>query len=397
MLVYFALILTTLLAFCGLALDAGLMELKQIQLQSAADAAAIGSVEELERGSSASAWATAGRADASLNGFTDGQNSTTVSLTNPPVTGSYANNSQAIQATVTQTYTPFFFPESVQLSAQATALGGNEPCSYFLSRVSSTASLSLSGSTLNANCTLYMGSSLSVSSSTAKSSGQFRIAGPASASIIPSSGVSPLPIFNSSTVRDPLAKLASPVFSGCTHTGGTKYVGNTTIYPGTYCGGLSLGVGGTNGNFTMSPGLYIVTGGMTVSGSVVSGSGVTIFLTQGGGSSYGPLSVNQSELYISAPKATGGGAVPSVLIFADRNWTTGAAAVAFSGSEFQGDGVIYLPETAMLVQGSELYASNYLGIVADSASMSGSEISFKSNYSAASAGDPYDGNVSLVQ
>jgi hypothetical protein len=71
--------------------------------------------------------------------------------------------------------------------------------------------------------------------------------------------------------------------------------------------------------------------------------------------------------------------------------------VAFSGSEFQGDGVIYLPETAMLVQGSELYASNYLGIVADSASMSGSEISFKSNYSAASAGDPYDGNVSLVQ
>lgn len=71
--------------------------------------------------------------------------------------------------------------------------------------------------------------------------------------------------------------------------------------------------------------------------------------------------------------------------------------MVLSGSEFQGDGVLYLPETALTLQNSEFYASNYLGVVADSASISGSEISFKSNYSAASAGDPYDGNVSLVQ
>jgi hypothetical protein len=397
MLVNFAVILTTLLAFCGLALDAGLMELKQIQLQNAADAAAMGAAAEFERGSSQSIWITAGRADASLNGFTDGQNGATVTLANPPAAGTYANSNQAIQSSVTQVYSPIFFPQSVQLSAQATALGGSEPCSYFLSRVSKAPSLSLSGSTLNANCSLYMAASMSVSSSSANSSGQFRVSGPASASSLPGTGVSPIPIFNAAVEHDPLSTVVSPAFSGCTHTGGTKYVGNVTIYPGTYCGGLSLGVGGSNGNFTMSPGLYIVTGGMTVSGSMVSGSGVTIFLTQGGGSGYGPLTVNQSQFFVSAPAGSGGSGIPSVLVFADRNWNTGATAVAFSGSHFQGDGVFYLPETALALQGTEFYASNYLGVVADSASMSGSEISLKNNFSAASAGDPYEGNVSLVQ
>lgn len=397
MLVNFALILTTLLACCGLALDAGLMELKQVQLQTAADAAAVGGAEEFERGMTAYASRSAGQADASLNGFTDGRNNATVTLTNPPAAGSYANNYQAMQAIVTQTYTPIFFPQAIKLSAQATALGGSEPCTYFLSRVATAPSLSLGGTLLNANCTVYMAASLSVSSSTANSTGQFRVSGLATASTIPAGSVSPAPIFKVAAAHDPLANLVSPVFSGCTHTGGTKYTGTTAIYPGTYCGGLSLGVGGSNGNFTMNPGLYVVTGGMTVSGSLVSGSGVTIFLTQGGGSGYGPLSVNQSEFYVSAPTNAAGGGIPSVLIFADRNWTTGTASVAFSGSAFQGDGVLYLPETALLLQGSEFYATNYLGVVADSASMSGSQVSFKNNYSTASAGDPYGGNVSLVQ
>ncbi len=397
MLVNFALMLTTLIAFCGLALDVGLMELKRVQLQSAADAAAVGAAEELERGSAESVWRSAGQADATRNGFTNGQNNSTVTLINPPVVGSYANSNQAIEATVAQPYTPLFFPQSVQLSAQATALGGSEPCTYFLSRVSSAPSLSLSGSVVNANCTLYMAASLSVSSSSATSTGQFRVSGPAGASLIPAGSVSPAPVFKVAVAKDPLVDVVSPVFSKCTHTGGTKYVGTKVILPGTYCGGLSLGVGGKNNDFTMSPGLYIVTGGMTVSGSIVSGTGVTIFLTQGGGSGYGSLSVNQSEFYVSAPTSASNGSVSSILVFADRKWKTGATAVAMTNSEFQGDGVFYLPETGLFLQGSQFYASNYLGVVADSASMSGSEVSFKSNYLAVSAGDPYNGNVSLVQ
>ncbi len=42
MLVMFALTLTVLLAFCGLALDVGYMELTKLKLQNAADAAALG-------------------------------------------------------------------------------------------------------------------------------------------------------------------------------------------------------------------------------------------------------------------------------------------------------------------------------------------------------------------
>ena len=397
MLVNFALLLTALLACCGLACDAGLMELEKIQLQNAADAAVLGATHQMELGSAQSIWINAGMADASLNGFTDGTNSTTVALTDPPTSGSYATSSQAIQVTISQVYVPIFLPGSVSLSAQAVALGGGEPCTYLLSRVSTAASLSLTGSLLNANCTLYMGKSFSVTSSAANSTAQYFISAPAASSTIPAGEVTPAPIFNAAVAIDPLSNTPSPVFSGCTHSGGTKYVGNQTIHPGTYCGGLSLGVGGSNGNFILSPGLYVVTGGMIISGSVVTGTGVTIFLTQGGGSTYGALSINQSELYLSAPTNTTGGGVPSVVVFADRNWNTGAQAVSFAGSEFQGDGIWYLPRTAMSIQGSEFYAQNYLGVVADSATIAQSEVSFKNNYSAGTAGDPYGGNVSLVQ
>ena len=174
-------------------------------------------------------------------------------------------------------------------------------------------------------------------------------------------------------------------------------MGNMTIYPGTYCGGLSLGTSGGTGNFKMSPGLYIVSGGMNIINAVVSGSGVTIFLTQGGGASYGAMSVSQSEFYVSAPLNSANGGIQDVLVFADRNWSTGVTAVSFSGSEFQGDGVFYLPKTGLAVRGSELYASNYMGVVADSGSVSNSQVSFKNNFTAGSTADPYAGNVSLVQ
>ncbi len=397
MLINFAFMLTALLACCGLVLDVGLMELKQIKLQNAADAAAVGSAEELERGSSQATWTLAGKADASLNGFVDGQNNTTVILSNPPVSGSYVNSTQAIQATITQAYSAMFFPNVIQLSAKAVALGGSEPCAYFLSRVAAAPSLTLSGSLLNSSCTIYMGSSLSVNSSTASSTAQYRVVGSSGASIIPAGQVSPLPIFNSSSTVDPLLNVSSPVLASCTHSGGTSYVGNVTIYPGTYCGGLSLGTSGGTGNFKMSPGLYIVSGGMNIINAVVSGSGVTIFLTQGGGAGYGAMSVSQSEFYVSAPLNSANGGIQDVLVFADRNWSTGVTAVSFNGSEFQGDGVFYLPKTGLAVRGSELYAKNYMGVVADSGSVSNSQVSFKNNFTAGLTADPYAGNVSLVQ
>jgi len=78
MIPFFAAVLPVLILFCGLALDVGMIELKTLQMQSAADAAAIGA--ELEYVRNTGNWATMGQQDASINGFTDGSQNTTVTF-----------------------------------------------------------------------------------------------------------------------------------------------------------------------------------------------------------------------------------------------------------------------------------------------------------------------------
>jgi hypothetical protein len=50
----------------------GALQLRQTRAQTAADAAALGAAYEMLRGSPQSVWVSAGKADAGLNGFTDG-------------------------------------------------------------------------------------------------------------------------------------------------------------------------------------------------------------------------------------------------------------------------------------------------------------------------------------
>ena len=100
MLVNFVLMLTVLLGFCALALDIGMFELKRLQLQNAADAAALSGMLELER-NNLSGWQTAAAADATQNGFTQGVAGATVAITNAPA-GAYSNDYSAVQATLSQ-------------------------------------------------------------------------------------------------------------------------------------------------------------------------------------------------------------------------------------------------------------------------------------------------------
>ena len=81
MLINFFLFLSVLFLLSGLALDAGMLELRRLQLQHAADAAALGAIYERARG--LSDWVAAGKADAAMNGFTDGVNGVTSAVPTP--------------------------------------------------------------------------------------------------------------------------------------------------------------------------------------------------------------------------------------------------------------------------------------------------------------------------
>src|SRR5690606_38679405 len=87
--VTFAVMATVLVGFAGMAVDTGYMQWNKRRVQLAADAAAMGALRELEKNAQGDVLVTAGRNDASLNGFTNGVNQTTVEIHNPPISGAY--------------------------------------------------------------------------------------------------------------------------------------------------------------------------------------------------------------------------------------------------------------------------------------------------------------------
>src|SRR4051812_17598641 len=80
--------IVVILSIVGLAIDTGHLQLVKIRMQTAADAAALGAVQELRANGSGN-LTQAAKADAASNGFTDGQNAVTVTVDRPPLSGYY--------------------------------------------------------------------------------------------------------------------------------------------------------------------------------------------------------------------------------------------------------------------------------------------------------------------
>jgi len=86
-----------LLAFVGLAFDVGYLQWSRRRAQTAADAAAMAGAWAVQMSGS---MVTEGRASSALNGFTNGSDNTTVTINNPPVTGTYTSDASAVEAIV---------------------------------------------------------------------------------------------------------------------------------------------------------------------------------------------------------------------------------------------------------------------------------------------------------
>jgi RHS repeat-associated protein len=179
---------------------------------------------------------------------------------------------------------------------------------------------------------------------------------------------SPTPTTGSTYQSDPLAFLVPPVSSTCNYTNFKVTTGSSTLNPGTYCNGITIS-GATN--VTFNPGMYILMGGgLNVTGaSILKGSGITFFLTQGLGYSYGPLSISSSVVAtLSAPTS---GSYYGILVYQDRQIGTGKAANTFTGASSSSlNGVLYFPTTALTLAGAEA-GGNCLIIVADTITLTG--------------------------
>ena len=389
MLINYILFLMTFLLFGGLTLDAGMLELRRLRIQQAADAAAQEAMYECIHNNSS--WSTAGKALAALNGFTDGSNGVTVSIVNPPTSGTYSGNTLVFQATVTQNVSTLFMGmlNHGVATIAATAFAEELPTCMWIMNNSGTSpngSLQMQSASLDANCGVYINTSASSNQKNLNidfwarltvTGSRIRVVGPYTDNISSTAccfggmiGINPQPRYGATPKNDPLAYVTAPTLSSSCISNPSHTSGTHTISAGSYCNGITF----TNSTVTMNPGLYVIAGGMSINTSTVTGTGVTLYFTKtSGASSYSPItvtgpccSVTTYGLYLKAPTTSVNGGIPGVVMFADRNWVDhGSQGFQFNYATIQTDGYWYLPNTGLYMWATNLTYYKYNGLVID--------------------------------
>jgi hypothetical protein len=395
----FSLILLTLLLFVGMALDTSNLQLHRLIAQRAADAGAVGALYEKERGTSN--WEQAGLTDAATNGAANGVKGATVTIVSPPTSGLYSGNASAVQAVVTQNVQLSFMSllrfSTATVGARAVSqTGASSDCVYALNRTNSRTMMIGGGGRLNVGCDLFVDSS-SASALHADGGGSISADGIDVVGNYDSGSFSPTPTVGADAVTDPLSYETQPSFSSCNYNS-TSVTSTRTLNPGTYCNGMTI----SGATVTLNPGLYIITGGINWNGGAhVTGSGVTLFFTQGGGSSYGQVTISGGVVVnLTAPNNATSGGIPGILMFGDRNWVSTSQNVNFNGSSsvtMQGE--LYFPYTGVIFSASANIGGSYFGIVADNVTINGGATVTipEPNYASLTTGAPFKKGVALAE
>ena len=353
-----AIALPVLVGFCGLGGDAGYWFYRQRVVQATADLAAYNATVALRGGSNESQVTDVATSAAVDNGWNSSSGSIVVNL--PPTSGAYQND-QSVEVLLTENeprfFTALFSSSSVPESARAVATFTyeNNACMLALDKNASGAMTFWGNSAATfTNCNV-------VSNSLASNS--FELGGTANVTTpcVEAAGGDVVDavltltsctsvITNAPQVQDPYAAVPPPPLpEECTETpSGSSYV------PGMYCGGLSI-----NGTANLAPGTYIISGGTLKinANAVVSGTGVTFYLTNGATISFN----GNATLNLSAPTS---GTYAGLLFYGDR--TQPNATNTFNGNaSSQMTGAIYFPSQQVRFLGSFSGANGCLQVVAD--------------------------------
>jgi Flp pilus assembly protein TadG len=389
-----AVCLMCLLGLTGFAVDAGMMFRAKRMLQTAADAGAIAGAAELRFLTVDSTTLTAVvDAATAQNGMTNGSNGVTVTVNNPPATGSHTGSAY-VEVIVSQVEPTYFMQvlhvNSMTVSARAVA--GNGPasgCIYTLDTSGTDIGMTGSGTLSMANCGIVVDSA---SSSALKLTGSASITAESIGIVggyseTGSGTISPTPVTGLAPAADPLAWLTPPSFvaSSCLadphFTGSSSNTIGPTTAGGTICyDGLSMT---GSGSLTMQAGTYIINGGFSQTGSgSISGSNVTIYLAPPSGS----LSLTGSgSLNVTAPTS---GTYNGVLFYENPSDTNAMKITGSGGSDMEG--IFYAPAASLTLTGSA-GSSFYADLVVSSLSITGS--GSIANYSSKNSSEPLSSAV----
>ena len=319
-----AVALVALLGMAALAVDVGSQWAARRNMQIAADAAAVAGTRELSNNNSSNVTSAA-KNDASLNGYTDGTGGVTVTVNNPPLSGTYVGDDAAVEVTIKASLPAYFEKvlniNSVQASTRAVAHLGGGPCVYVMDTSASKAFTATGSASLTTSCDLWVNSSnstaMSISGNACVTANSIGVVGNYSNGS--SCSVSPTPKTGLSAISDPLASYPAPTFGSCDHTNFTVNSGSPQISQGVYCNGITIS---GNAKPTFTGGLYILNGGgLSIQGGAnASGNSVTFYNTGNGTYHYKPIVVRGgSTTTLSAPTS---GVYQGMLFYEDRSITS---------------------------------------------------------------------------
>lgn len=372
-----AVMLPTLIGLGALVVDVGSWYFSKRKLQTVADVAAVAGAIAMKSGhkdaATINSYATH---DAALNNFvvTSGK---TLTINNPPLSGSYAGNNKAIEAIVQSTspsyFLKLFLANAPQISARSVTLVGSSASACMVSLGSST-NISLTGiSVVTAPlCSIY---SNGTGSSSIKGNGGAVIVADSVSAVGGISGASIVALNGTTTnapaISDPLSTLAMPVVGACNYTNYTVsgFGSIVTLNPGVYCGGIKVTSAAI---VTMNPGTYIMNGGtFTIGGqATLTGVGVSIVLTSTTGSGYPSVSINGGAIVaLTAPTS---GSLAGILFYSDRN-TPSNTTSSIGGLAQIFNGILYFPSTQLALSGNKvsLGLASCLQVIAGGINVSG--------------------------
>lgn len=396
----YTLISTALFGVIGLAADVGWMYFREQAAQSAAEAAAWGGA--LAALSSSPGGFTCGTSSVTCqaatscpnpipttggnniynaclyakdNGFqvssTSKQNVTIAANTTTPTTVSGIYPEYWVTATVTERVPQFFSAVLGNLnglvsSRSTVGIEGKVPpqCIYVLDRTDADTLDASGGTVVSTTCAIQVNSNAAaaaqVSGSAIVTAASMNVVGTYTTS--GTAYFSPTPTTGAPSITDPFINLPAPSYgSTCDQTNYTLGNANTaTLSPGVYCGGIHI-----TGSAVVSfnSGTYIMLGGgLTVDrGAVVSGSGVTFYLT--GNSTYAYAGVNLVGGTSSTFSAPTSGTYKGVLFFQDRTISSPAASSVANGANAQLNGSIYLPTSTLSFMGGSSTNIPYTALI----------------------------------
>ncbi len=407
--ILWALLLPVVGGFLGLSVDAGMWYLKKRDLQSVADAAAIASAYE----DTYSNRINKAHSEVARNGYSV-SNQVTTTIFNPPQSGAYTTNSEAVEVTLLQpqslAFSRLFLQSSPNVSVRAVALRqpAGEACVLALEtsvqyalqfQGNSTVSMPgcIAASNSSADISAIVSGSSILNSESLYTVGGYDVRGNAqlNTSNTPITGGTALqdPYINVAMPAAPYGSFYTPAHSNCDQTDYSTN-GTVTLNPGIYCNGLQLT---SHADVTLNAGVYIIDRGSFDIGAqaeirTATGAGVTILLTSSTGSDYATINVNGGATVNMSAQTSG--TYSGMLFYQDRNAEASGSGNCGNkvnclngGASMNLTGIIYTPnQTISYVGGASSGGSTCTQIVGRQVQFNGNSNSYVTKTGCAAAG-----------